>query len=99
MGSNLKTLKMITKEKRSEIIRLIGQFKSLGKTAIQASVFKHKVIRVLKTRKTRKKTGRPEDLPIRDKQRIRTTARHLIREDELVTSHIRKNKTGVTASR
>ena len=89
---------MITKEKCSEIIRLCGQFKSLGKTAIQARVLKHAVIRVLKNRnrKTRKKIGRPVTMSVCDKRRIRTTTRQLVRQDELVISHIIKNKTGIT---
>ena len=91
---------MITKEKRSEIIRLYGQFKSLRKTAILASVSMDTVIRMLKNRnqKTRKKTGHPEALSFFDKGRIRTTTRQLTRQDELVTSHIIENKTGVTTS-
>ena len=43
-------------------------------------------------------TGRSEVLSFRSKRRTRRTARHLIRQDELVISHIIKNKTGVTAS-
>ena len=90
---------MVTKEKRSEIIRLYGQLKSFGKTTIQASVSKDTVIRVLKNRnrKTRKQTGRPEALSVGDKRRIRRKTRQLIRQDDLVTSHIIKNKTGITA--
>ena len=92
---------MITKEKRSEIIRLYGQFKSLGKTAIQASVSKDTVIRVLenRNRKSRMKIGRPEALYVRNKRKIMTTTRQLIRQDDLVTIHMIKNKIGVTASR
>ena len=101
MCSNLKSLKMITEEKYSEIIRLHGQLKSHRKTALQANVSKDRVIRVLKNRnrKTGKKTERLEALSIRDKKRIRRMTRHLIRQDELVTSRFIKNKTGVTASR
>ena len=71
------------------------------KHPVQASVSKDTVIRVLKNRnqKTEKKTRRPESLSVRDKRRIRRTTHQLIRQDELVTSHIIKNKIGVTASR
>ena len=68
--SNLKTLRIITEEKRSEIIRLYGQLKSLTKTAVQANFSKEKIIRVLKSknRKTGKKTRHPEAFSVRDKK-------------------------------
>ena len=91
---------MIIEAKSSWIIRLYGQLKCLRKTAIQASDSKDAVIRVPKNRKPkkRKKITCPEDLSVRDKRRIRRTARQLIRY-EVVISCITKNKTGVTASR
>ena len=92
---------MITRGKRSEMIGLYGQLKSLRKTTFQESVSKDTVIRVLKNRnrKTGKKTGCPEALSILDKNRTRRMTRHLLREDELVTSRIIKKKACVTASR
>ena len=91
---------MITEEKCSEIIRLYDQLKNLRKTAIQASVSKHTIIRVLKNRnqKTGKEIGCPEALSALDKKRIKRMTCQSIRQDELVTSCIIKNRTGVTTS-
>ena len=79
---------------------MYDQLKSLRKTGVQESVSKNMAIRVFKNknRELGKMTGRPEALSVRGKRRIRRTLRQLIRQDELVTSRIIKNKTGVTTA-
>ena len=61
-------LKMITEEKDYEIIRLDRQLKNVRKTTVQASVFKEKLIRMLKiiNREKEKKSRSSRVLSVRD---------------------------------